>query len=77
MSLYPVVAGAGDDFAEDGLMVAFRLEDVASPLRDGRPLAPGSASRSRETGTSTQTPKPHGILRRVRGKESPSVGGDD
>ncbi|HJY73911.1 MAG TPA: transposase domain-containing protein [Streptosporangiaceae bacterium] len=44
MSLYPVVPGAGDGFAGDGLMVAFRLEDVASPLRDGRPLAPGSAS---------------------------------
>ena len=44
MSLYPVVPGAGDGFAGDGLMVAVRLEDVASPLRDGRPLAPGSAS---------------------------------
>ena len=44
MSLYPVVPGAGDVFAEDGLMVAVRLEDVASPLRDGRPLGPGRAS---------------------------------
>jgi hypothetical protein len=44
VSLYPVVPGAGDAFAEDGLMVAVRLADVASPLRDGRPLAPGGAS---------------------------------
>ena len=44
MSLYRVVPGARDGFAEEGLMVAFRLADVASPLRDGRPLAPGSVS---------------------------------
>jgi hypothetical protein len=44
VSLYPVVPGAGDVFAEDGLMVAVRLEDVVSPLRDGRPLSPGRAS---------------------------------
>ncbi len=44
MSLYPVMPGAGDGFAECGLMVAVRLSDVASPLRDGRPLGPGSMS---------------------------------
>ena len=44
MSLYPVVPGAGDAFAEDGLMVAVRLADVASPLRGGRPPAAGMAS---------------------------------
>jgi hypothetical protein len=44
VSLYPVVPGAGDVFAEDGLMVAVRLEDVVSPLRDGRPLGPGGVS---------------------------------
>jgi hypothetical protein len=42
--LYPVVPGAGDAFAGDGLMIAVRLEDVASPLRDGRPLAAGGVS---------------------------------
>ena len=35
MSLYPVLSGAGDVFAQDGLMIAVRLEDVASPLRNG------------------------------------------
>jgi hypothetical protein len=35
VSLYPVVPGAGDVFADDGLMIAVRLEDVASPLRNG------------------------------------------
>lgn len=44
MSLYLVASRAAADFGEDGqvpggLMVAFRLEDVASPLRDGMPLA--------------------------------------
>jgi hypothetical protein len=42
--LYLVASRAAADFGEDGqvpggLMVAFRLEDVASPLRDGMPLA--------------------------------------
>lgn len=36
MSLYPVVLGAGDAFAGDGLMIAVRLADVAPPLRGGR-----------------------------------------
>ena len=31
MSLYPVVPVAGDGFAEDGLMIAVRLEDVTMP----------------------------------------------
>ncbi len=44
MSLYPVVPGACGGFAEGGLMVAVRLEDVAPPLRDGRLLGPGSTS---------------------------------
>ncbi len=44
MSLYPVVPGAGDVFAEDGLMIAVRLEDVASPLRNG--ALPGSGGVS-------------------------------
>jgi hypothetical protein len=30
--------------AEDGLMVAVQLEDVASPLRNGALLAPGGVS---------------------------------
>jgi hypothetical protein len=42
VSLYPVMPGAGDGFTVNGLMVAVRLEDVASPLRNGVPLAPGS-----------------------------------
>jgi len=42
--LYRVVPGAGDGFAEGGLMLAVRLEDVAPPLRSGAPLAPGSVS---------------------------------
>jgi len=42
--LYPVVPGAGDVFAEGGLMVAVRLEDVASPLRNGAVPAAGSES---------------------------------
>jgi len=44
VSLYPVVPGAGDGLAEDGLMVAVRLRDVASPLRGGRAVAPGEVS---------------------------------
>ena len=50
MSLYPVASRAADGFAEDGevpgggLVVAFRLEDVASPLRKGRPLGAGDRS---------------------------------
>jgi hypothetical protein len=44
VSLYPVVPGAGDVFAEDGLMFAVRLEDVASPLRNGARPASGSES---------------------------------
>jgi hypothetical protein len=45
VSLYPVVPGAGAVFAEDGLMVAVRLADVASPLRDGRPpTGPGESA---------------------------------
>jgi hypothetical protein len=48
--LYPVVPRAAASFTEDGevpgggLMVAFRLEDVASPLRNGRPLGDGDRS---------------------------------
>lgn len=45
MSLYPVAPSAGDGFARDGLMVAFRLEDVASPLRDGRRGHPAARRR--------------------------------
>jgi hypothetical protein len=44
VSLYPVVPGARDGLAGEGLMVAFRLEDAVSPLRDGRPLAAGDRS---------------------------------
>jgi hypothetical protein len=45
MSLYPVVPGAGDVFAEDGLMIAFRLADVAPPLRNGAlPTAGGGSA---------------------------------
>lgn len=44
MSLYPVVPGAGDVFAEDGLMIAVRLEDVVPPLRNGALPAAGSVS---------------------------------
>jgi hypothetical protein len=44
MSLYPVVPGAGDVFAEDGLMIAVRLADVASPLRNGALPAVGGVS---------------------------------
>jgi hypothetical protein len=36
VSLYPVVPGGDGVFAENGLMVAVRLADVASPLRGGR-----------------------------------------
>ena len=43
MSLYPVVPGCGDGFAE-GLVVAVRLGDVVSPLRGGAPVAPGGVS---------------------------------
>jgi hypothetical protein len=43
--LYPAVPGAGDGFAGNGLMmVAVRLEDVVSPLRNGRPLDDGDRS---------------------------------
>ena len=49
MSLYPVASRAAASFTEGGevpggLMVAFRLEDVASPLRNGRPV--GDRDRS-------------------------------
>jgi hypothetical protein len=44
MSLYPVVAGAGDVFGEDGLMLAVRLEDVVPPLRNG--ALPGAGGGS-------------------------------
>jgi Insertion element 4 transposase N-terminal len=44
VSLYPVVPGARDGFAGDGLMVAVRLEDVALPLRGGALSAAGSVS---------------------------------
>ena len=49
MSLYPVASCAVAGFGEDGrafggLMVAFRLEDVASPLRNGGLLAAGDRS---------------------------------
>jgi hypothetical protein len=44
VSLYPVVPGARDGFGGDGLMVAVRLEDVASPLRNGALPAAGSMS---------------------------------
>ncbi|HEY6789147.1 MAG TPA: transposase domain-containing protein [Trebonia sp.] len=44
MSLYLVVPGACDGFAEGGLMIAVRLEDVASPLGNGALPAAGSAS---------------------------------
>jgi hypothetical protein len=44
--LYPVASRAAVGFGEDGqapggLMAAFRVEDVASPLRNGGPLAAG------------------------------------
>lgn len=46
MSLYPVAPRAAASFGEDGqapggLMVAFRVEDVATPLRNGGPVADG------------------------------------
>jgi Insertion element 4 transposase N-terminal len=41
VSLYPVVPGAGDVFAEDGLVIAVRLSDVVSPLRSGAPVPSG------------------------------------
>ena len=44
MSLYPVVPGAGDVFAGNGLMIAVRMEDVASPLRCGAPVTAGDRS---------------------------------
>jgi hypothetical protein len=50
VSLYPVASRAAASFTEDGevpgggLMVAFRLEDVASPLRSGRPVGDGDRS---------------------------------
>jgi hypothetical protein len=43
--LYPAVPGAGDGFAGNGLMmVAVRLEDVVSPLRNGRPIGGGGVT---------------------------------
>jgi hypothetical protein len=51
VSLYPVMPGAGDAFAEDGRMVAVRLQDVVSPLHDGRPLAAGCVSALVARGT--------------------------
>lgn len=44
MFLYPAVPGARDGFVGEGQMVAFRLEDAVSPLRDGRPLTAEDAS---------------------------------
>jgi hypothetical protein len=49
VSSYPVPSRAVSSFADDGargggLMVAVRLSDLASPLRDGRPLEPGDRS---------------------------------
>jgi hypothetical protein len=49
VSLYPVASRAAVGFGEegrvpDGLMVAFRAEDVVSPLRDGGHLAAGDRS---------------------------------
>jgi len=49
VSLYPVASDAVASFAGDGevlggLMVAFRLEDVASPLRSGRAVRDGDRS---------------------------------
>ena len=52
MSLYPVVPGTGDSFGGNGLMIAVRLEDVASPLRGGAPVAPGGGSALVVGGTS-------------------------
>jgi len=49
VSLYPVAPGAAASFAEDGevpaggLMVVFRLEDLASPLRNGKPVRDGDS----------------------------------
>ena len=49
MSLYPVASRAAASFTEDGevpggLMAAFRLEDLASPLRSGWPVRDGDRS---------------------------------
>ena len=50
MSLYPVASRAAVSFTEDGevpgggLIVAFRLQEVASPLRNGGPLGEGDRS---------------------------------
>ena len=50
MSLYPVASRAAVSFTEDGevpgggLTVAFRLQDVVSPLRNGRPVGDGCRS---------------------------------
>ena len=50
MSLYPVASRAAASFTDDGevpaggLMVAFRLEDVVSPLRNGGRLGDGDRS---------------------------------
>jgi hypothetical protein len=52
VSLYPVVPSAGDGFAEGGLVVGVRLEDVVSPLRNGAPVTPGGGSALVVGGTS-------------------------
>ena len=50
MSLYPVASRAAVSFTEDGevpgggLTVAFRLQDMVSPLRNGRPVGDGCRS---------------------------------
>jgi hypothetical protein len=50
VSLYPVASRAAASFTEDGevpgggLTVAFRLEDMTSPLRNGRPVGDGDRS---------------------------------
>jgi len=44
VSFCPAVPGDRDGFAEDGLMIAVRLEDVASPLRSGAPVVSGGGS---------------------------------
>src|SRR5580692_534798 len=44
MSFYRAVPGARDVFAQDGLMIAVRLGDVASPLRSGALPAAGGVS---------------------------------
>jgi hypothetical protein len=51
VSFVPVAPRAAASFTDGGvpgggLMVAFRLEDVASPLRNGRPVGDGDRSES-------------------------------